>query len=223
MSTTTLSHFFAILSLLTWAGTLTIIGWPWSARSPPIRPRRRTVRRPGRHRPLAGWVVAAVTMAGSLYYSIGPPQFVPVRAVLVPAHLPLPAWRSILLVAALRRDRKVWTYVVPILIVGATIAIYHVQLQAYPEAAHVLPDAHPVHDALRVGVRVRVAAVHVAGRVLLHHHHGPACPGRPTLTATTTPRTNPTTSRSPTATIPVPRLAHLTSPMARRSTRPPTR
>ena len=38
-----------------------------------------------------------------------------------------------MLVAALRRDRKVWTYVVPVPVIGAGIAIYHVQLQAFPK------------------------------------------------------------------------------------------
>ncbi|MBV8951763.1 MAG: hypothetical protein JOZ99_12870, partial [Actinobacteria bacterium] len=38
----------------------------------------------------------------------------------------------ILLIAALRRDRQVWWYVLPQAVVGAGFAVYHTQLQAFP-------------------------------------------------------------------------------------------
>ena len=56
----------------------------------------------------------------------------PVPAVLVPADLHVPARRSRSLVGGIRRDRMVWTYVLPPAIIGAGFAIYHTQLQAYP-------------------------------------------------------------------------------------------
>ena len=41
-----------------------------------------------------------------------------------------------LLVGGLRRDRDVWAYVIPPAVIGAVIAIYHTQLQAFPKQAH---------------------------------------------------------------------------------------
>jgi disulfide bond formation protein DsbB len=38
----------------------------------------------------------------------------------------------LLLVAAIRGDRRVWQYVVPLAVVGAGFSIYHSQLQAFP-------------------------------------------------------------------------------------------
>jgi disulfide bond formation protein DsbB len=49
----------------------------------------------------------------------------------------------IMLVAAVRRDRKVWTYVVPVLVAGAAIAIYHTQLQAFPKQQTFCPTLTP--------------------------------------------------------------------------------
>jgi disulfide bond formation protein DsbB len=142
MSTKVLSHFFAILSLLAWAGTLTTIGLAVARKVAPDSRAAALVDDLGDTALWLAWVVAAVTMAGSLYYSIGPPQYVPCelcwyqRICLYPQAV-------ILLVAALRRDRKVWTYVVPVLAVGATIAIYHVQLQAYPKQQTFCPTLTP--------------------------------------------------------------------------------
>src|SRR4029078_11011778 len=76
------------------------------------------------------FVVALVTMLGSLYLSE------------VAHYKPCPlCWYQRIcmyrlsvtsLVAALRRDRTVWTYVLPPAVIGWGIAIYHTQLQAYP-------------------------------------------------------------------------------------------
>ncbi len=69
-------------------------------------------------------------MAGSLYYS-EVAHFVPCklcwyqRIAAYPLGVLLP-------VAAIRRDRDVWFYVVPLATVGAGFAIYHAQLQAFP-------------------------------------------------------------------------------------------
>jgi disulfide bond formation protein DsbB len=142
MSTSTFSHFVAILSLLAWAGTVFAIGLAVVAKVAPDSAAAGFFADLGDSALWLGWVVAAVTMAGSLYYSIGPPQFVPCelcwyqRICLYPQAV-------ILLVAALRRDRKVWTYVVPILTVGAAIALYHVQLQAFPKQQTFCPTLTP--------------------------------------------------------------------------------
>jgi disulfide bond formation protein DsbB len=76
-------------------------------------------------------LVALVTMAGSLYYS-EVAHFVPCelcwyqRIAAYPLAVVLP-------IAAIRRDRRVWCYVVPLAVVGAGFAIYHAQLQAFPK------------------------------------------------------------------------------------------
>jgi disulfide bond formation protein DsbB len=76
------------------------------------------------------FVVALVTTLGSLYYS-EIAHFVPCklcwyqRIAMYPLSLTL-------LVAALRRDRAAWTYVAPPAAVGAGVALYHTQLQAFP-------------------------------------------------------------------------------------------
>ena len=61
-----------------------------------------------------GWVVAAVTMAGSLYYSVGA-HFLPCELCWYQRICMYPLV-AILLVGALRRDRKVWMYAsIPVL------------------------------------------------------------------------------------------------------------
>jgi disulfide bond formation protein DsbB len=82
----------------------------------------------------AGWLatlVAATCMAGSLYYSEHA-HFTPCklcwyqRICMYPLVL-------VLLIAAARRDRAVRVYAVPLAVVGAAIALYHFQLQLFPD------------------------------------------------------------------------------------------
>jgi disulfide bond formation protein DsbB len=142
MSTATLSHFFAILSLITWAGTILTLILAVIRRLAPESGPAFLFEDLGGVALWLGWLVAAVTMAGSLYYSIGPPQYVPCelcwyqRICLYPMAI-------IMLVAALRRDRKVWMYTVPQLLIGAAIAIYHTQLQAFPKQQTFCPTLTP--------------------------------------------------------------------------------
>lgn len=77
------------------------------------------------------WLVAAVTMAGSLYYSIGA-HYLPCELCWYQRICIYPL-AAILLVGALRRDRKVWMYAGIPAVVGVVIAAYHTQLQAFPE------------------------------------------------------------------------------------------
>ena len=142
MSTPTLSHFFAILSLLTWAGTIVTVVLAVIRHFAPESGPAQFFDDLGGMALWLGWLVAAVTMAGSLYYSIGPPQFVPCELCWY-QRICLYPMAVIMLVAALRRDRRVWTYVVPILTVGAAIAVYHVQLQAYPKQQSFCPTLTP--------------------------------------------------------------------------------
>jgi disulfide bond formation protein DsbB len=77
-----------------------------------------------------GFAVALVTMLGSLYYS-QIAHFEPCelcwfqRIALYPMSI-------IMLVAAIRRDVLVKFYVVPVLVVGALISIYHYQYEWFP-------------------------------------------------------------------------------------------
>ena len=76
------------------------------------------------------WLIAAVAMAGSLYFSESA-GFVPCRWCWFQrvAMYPLAV---ILLVAAVRRDRSVRWYVVPVAAVGACISAYHYAIEWRP-------------------------------------------------------------------------------------------
>ena len=130
MTTDAFSVFFALLSLAAWAGSLATIGvWAWSRR------RRdgvsgawfHDVQRVGLW---LAWLVAAVTTAGSLYYS-QVAHFTPCalcwyqRIAMYPLSI-------VLLIAALRNDRRIAWYVVPVATIGALFAAYHTQLQTFP-------------------------------------------------------------------------------------------
>ena len=100
-----------------------------------------------------------------------------VPAVLVPAHLHVPARRSRSSSAALRRDRMVWTYVLPPAVIGAGIRDLPHPAAGLPGTARaVLQDRRALHRPLRLGVRLRLDSVHVARSFRVHHHDdaGPA-------------------------------------------------
>ena len=130
MSTPTWSHIFASLSLLTWAGTVTVVVLAVVRHFRPDSAVGALFEDLGSIALWLGWIVAAVTMGGSLYYS-QVANFVPCELCWA-QRICLYPFAIVLLVAALRRDRKVWTYVVPVAVIGALIAAYHTQLQAYP-------------------------------------------------------------------------------------------
>jgi disulfide bond formation protein DsbB len=131
MDTPTVVRLFAILSLITWAGTLTVIALAVIRRRSPESAaaylfddvRALAV-------PLA-FAVALVTTLGSLYLSE------------VAHYRPCPlCWYQricmyplvvALIVGWVRRDREVYAYVLPPAIIGTGFAIYHTQLQAFPQ------------------------------------------------------------------------------------------
>jgi disulfide bond formation protein DsbB len=77
------------------------------------------------------WLVALTTTLGSLYYSIGA-HYTPCELCWYQRICVYPL-SVVLLVAALRKDRAIaWYAGIPAL-VGLVIAIYHTQLQAFPE------------------------------------------------------------------------------------------
>jgi len=130
LDTPTLSRFFALLSLLCWAGVLAVIALVVVAR---LAPRSRVPEAVAALRDASlwlAWIVALVTTLGSLYYS-EVAHFVPCalcwyqRICMYPLSV-------ILLVAALRKDRAVWLTAGPLVVIGLGFSIYHTQLQAWP-------------------------------------------------------------------------------------------
>ena len=131
MSDDTLDLFLSVLALLCWAGTAAIIVGALV---------RRFQGRPGRLEPLrddvgrvaltVAWIVAAVTMLGSLYYS-------KIRGY-IPCELcwyqriALYPWAVVLGIAAWRRDVAIRIYAIPVLVIGAVISTYHVYIQNWP-------------------------------------------------------------------------------------------
>ena len=131
MSTAAFVRLFAVLSLLTWAGTLTVIGLAALHRRNPESSAGYLFEDVRRNAVWIAFVIALVTMLGSLYLSeIAHFKPCPLcwyqRICMYPLSVAL-------LVGGLRRDRMVWTYVIPPAVIGTGIAIYHTQLQAFPK------------------------------------------------------------------------------------------
>ncbi|HVM65981.1 MAG TPA: disulfide bond formation protein B [Acidimicrobiales bacterium] len=128
MTTAQFSVSFAVLSLACWGATVVAIAVAVGRRA-----------RPGlgaAFEAVAGgalwlaWLVATVTTAGSLYYSLVA-HFDPCELCWYQRICMYPL-SAVLLVAAVRRDAAIWKYVLPQAVVGAVIAVYHMQLQAFP-------------------------------------------------------------------------------------------
>jgi len=131
MSTATVSLFAALLALLCLAGSIVVAVLALMRRSRPESAAAALFEDLG---PLAvwfAWVVSLATTLGSLYFS-DVAGFLPCKLCWYQriAMYPLSV---LLLIAAVRRDRSVWVYVVPQATIGALIAAYHTQLQAFPD------------------------------------------------------------------------------------------
>jgi disulfide bond formation protein DsbB len=139
VSTEQFSRFVAVLSLLCWAGTLAVVS---------LLVLRRRVAGAARAleslRDAALWLGAVVAVgctAGSLYLS-QVAGFVPCdlcwyqRICMYPLAVTM-------LIAAIRRDARVWIYAVVPAGVGAVIATYHAQLQAFPAQHSFCPTTVP--------------------------------------------------------------------------------
>jgi disulfide bond formation protein DsbB len=129
-----MSRFFATLALLTFAATAVVIVAAVMRR---FRPDAALAALLDDVAPLAlwlGWVVAMVTTLGSLYYSLVA-HFEPCELCWYQRICMYPL-SVILFIAMLRRDRAIWRYTLPLTAIGTVIAIYHTQLQAFPNQAH---------------------------------------------------------------------------------------
>lgn len=130
MSTQTASLFFAILALVSWAGTVAVGVLLMAAhrgRSESIRALRANV---GRAALGLAWGVAVVTTLGSLYYS-EIAHFTPCKLCWYQRIAMYPL--AVLLgIATFRRDRNIRIYVIAQCAIGAAIASYHTFIQAFP-------------------------------------------------------------------------------------------
>lgn len=129
MSTEAFSRFFALLSLACCAATIAVValacaarwvGGIWTSRLDDV----------SRVALWLGWLVALVTTLGSLYFS-EVAHFTPCKLCWYQRIAMYPL-AIVLLVAALRRDRSIAWYVVPVAAIGTLFSIYQTQLQAFP-------------------------------------------------------------------------------------------
>jgi disulfide bond formation protein DsbB len=123
--------FFAILAIACWLGIAFALGLVVARRRAPDSGPAMLY---GDLAAAALWiaaVVAVVTMAGSLYFS-EVAHFVPCKLCWY-QRIALYPLAITLTVGALRQDSRVWWYVVPQALIGAGFAIYHTQLQAFPQ------------------------------------------------------------------------------------------
>ncbi len=130
MSTSSWSQFFALLTVASWAATVTVCVIAVAHRRAPDSRLGVLFEDVGS---VALWIaalVAIVTTCGSLYYS-EVAHFVPCKLCWFQRIAMYPLSVT-LVVAAIRRDTRVWWYVVPQAVVGAGFGIYHTQLQAFP-------------------------------------------------------------------------------------------
>ncbi|MBU6329598.1 MAG: disulfide bond formation protein B [Acidobacteria bacterium] len=138
----TLSFFFAALALLCWAAVVGIGVGAVVRRSRP-GPTLESLRADlGRVALPLAWVIALVTMAGSLYYS-RIEHYIPCELCWYQRICIYP-FAVILGIAAWRRDAAVRVYAIPVLAIGAVVAAYHSWIQAFPPAdgtSFCTPDA----------------------------------------------------------------------------------
>jgi disulfide bond formation protein DsbB len=130
VTTADFSVFFALLSLACWGATVLVVGLAvvtWRGSSPSLRALFDDVAGVGLW---LAFLVALVTTLGSLYFS-EVAHFTPCKLCWYQRIAMYPLTFT-LLAAALRRDRRVAWYVVPVALAGTAIAIYHTQLQAFP-------------------------------------------------------------------------------------------
>jgi disulfide bond formation protein DsbB len=130
VSTHSFSVLFALLALSCWVGVATVVGLAVARASRPDSTAALVYDAVAESALWLAWIVALVTTFGSLYYS-EVAHFVPCKLCWYQriAMYPLAV---VLLVAAVRRDRSVWRYVVVPVVVGAGFAVYHSQLQWWP-------------------------------------------------------------------------------------------
>ncbi len=138
MTESELSPPLAIGALLALGLTLPVLSTMRSAEAPRLRA---LIRYGG---PWISTAIAALAVAGSLFYSESA-GFIPCelcwyqRIAMYPLAL-------VLAVGALRRDRGVVHYAIPLALVGFAVSAYHYQLQLFPEQASTCVASNPCHE-----------------------------------------------------------------------------
>jgi disulfide bond formation protein DsbB len=128
MSTHTFELFFALLALAANAATVLLIVTRLASGRVRVLAEIRAAVEP-LALPLA-FGVAAVTMAGSLYFS-EVAHFIPCPLCWLQRTVAYPT-AVILGIATWRRDLAVRAYVIPIVLIGTVISVYHRLLERYP-------------------------------------------------------------------------------------------
>ena len=132
---------FAILALLTFASTVAVLGVALVGRIAPGGTATELAGDLRRSSLWLGWIVALVTTLGSLYYSLVA-HFEPCELCWYQRICVYPL-AVVLLVAALRNDFGIWRYAAIPVVVGLGIAIYHSQLQAFPDQSTFCSAVNP--------------------------------------------------------------------------------
>ena len=130
MTTADFSVFFAVLSLACWGATVAVIALVLAARVGAGGLVAELVDDLAAVGLWLAWLVALVTTLGSLYFSLVA-HYTPC-ALCWYQRIAMYPLVFILLVAAVRRDRRAGWYVLPLALVGTAFAVYHTQLQAFP-------------------------------------------------------------------------------------------
>ena len=130
MTTADFSVFFALLSLACWGGTALVVALAVATREGTPENLRRLLDDICDVGLWLAFLVALVTTLGSLYYS-EVAHFTPCKLCWYQRIAMYPLTLT-LLVAALRNDRRVAFYVLPVAVVGACFSVYQTQLQAFP-------------------------------------------------------------------------------------------
>ena len=129
MSTNTITMFFALLALACNAFVLAVAAaWCLRHRVPELW--NSTVASVGPNALVVGAIIAVVATAGSLYLSEGA-HFVPCRLCWY-QRIGMYPLAVLLLLAAIRRDRRAWPYPLALALVALPISIYHVLLERFP-------------------------------------------------------------------------------------------
>lgn len=133
LDVSTVSRFFALLALLCWVLVVLVVGASVITRSRPgVGTLGSMFGDLARNALPLAWLIAMVTMLGSLYYS-RIQHYVPCELCWYQRICIYP-FAVILGIAAWRRDAGIRVYAVPVLAIGAAIATYHSWIQAYPPA-----------------------------------------------------------------------------------------
>lgn len=129
MDTDAVQVFAALLTVVTWAGTVVVVA-AWALR-------RRTGFARSVHETLSetslwlAWIVPAGAMVGSLYMS-EVANYAPCTLCWY-QRIPMYSLAVILVIAAIRRDVSVRWYALPLAVIGLVISVYHYFVEWFPQ------------------------------------------------------------------------------------------